>query len=135
MIENFAERRALPREIINLPALLSFDGIAGTHPCVVRDINAFGASLSTPFYMFASDFDLCFSGCHRMFFCRVVWRRANLSGVVFVLRRRAPKPASAKLELASIIQLHRPNTLPLMRSVELTSVATLLARDVGLGES
>jgi hypothetical protein len=30
MIERLAERRALPREVINLPALLSFDGISGS---------------------------------------------------------------------------------------------------------
>jgi PilZ domain len=116
MIERSMERRALPREVINMPAMLSFDGISGVHPCVVRDISAFGACLSTPYYMFASDFDLSFSGFHRTFACRVVWRRANLCGVVFVLPRRAPKPVGAKVELASIIQLNRPNALPPMRS-------------------
>ena len=119
MIRRSVERRALPRKIINLPALLSFDGISGVHPCLVRDINALGARLSTPYYMFASDFDLSFSGFHRTFACRVVWRRATLSGVVFVLRRRAPKPVSVKLELASIIQLNRPDALPPIRPVEL----------------
>jgi hypothetical protein len=112
MIQRSAERRALPREVINFPALLSFDGICGVHPCVVRDISAIGACLSTPYYMFANDFDLSFSGFHRTFACRVVWRRATLCGVVFVLRRRAPSPVSAKVELASIIQLNLPNTLP-----------------------
>jgi hypothetical protein len=103
MIEMSVERRALRREVINLPALLSFDGISGVHPCVVRDISALGACLSTPYYIFAKDFDLSFSGFHSWFACRVVWRRAPLSGVVFVLRRRAPKPVSVKVELASII--------------------------------
>ena len=42
----------------------------------------------------------------------------TLSGVVFVLRR-APKLVSVKAELASIIQLNRPNALPPLRSVEL----------------
>ena len=119
MIQRSVERRALPREMINLPAMLSFDGISGIHPCVVRDISAFGACLSTPYYMFASDFDLSFSGFHRTFACRVVWRRATLSGVVFVLRRRVPKSVSVKVELANIIQLNRPNVLPPMRCVEL----------------
>jgi hypothetical protein len=118
MIQRSVERRALPREIVNLPALLSFDGISGVHPCVVRDINALGACLSTPYYMFASEFDLSFSGFHSTFGCRVVWRRATLSGVMFV-RRRAPKPEGAKFELASIMQLNRPNALAPMRSVEL----------------
>jgi hypothetical protein len=95
MIKRSVERRALPREVINLPAMLSFDGISGVHPCVVRDINAYGACLSTPYYMFARDFDLSFSGFHRTLGCRVVWRRATLSGVVFVLCRRAPKLVSA----------------------------------------
>ena len=104
MIERSMERRALPREVINAPALLSFDGITGVHPCVVRDINAFGACLSAPYYIFASEFDLLFSGFHNTLACRVVWRRATLSGVVFVVRRRAPKPESA-----SIIQLNVPN--------------------------
>jgi hypothetical protein len=104
MIERSMERRALPREVVNVPALLSFDGITGVHPCVVRDINAFGACLSAPYYIFASEFDLLFSGFHQTLACRVVWRRATLSGVVFVVRRRTPKP-----ENASIIQLDLPN--------------------------
>jgi hypothetical protein len=102
MIERSVERRALPREVINLPAMLSFDGISGLHPCVVRDINTFGACLSTPYYIFARDFDLSFSGFHRTLACRVVWRRATLSGVVFVLRRRAPKPVSVSSRAGAI---------------------------------
>jgi hypothetical protein len=86
MIKRSVERRALPREVINLPAMLSFDRINGVHPCVVRDINAFGACLSTPHYMFARDLNLSFSG-FRTLACRVVWRRATVSAVVFVLRR------------------------------------------------
>jgi hypothetical protein len=106
MIERSVERRALPREVINAPALLSFDGITGVHPCVVRDINAFGACLSSPCYICASEFDLLFSGFHNTLACRVVWRRTTLSGVVFVVRRRAPKPESA-----SIVQLNVPTAL------------------------
>jgi hypothetical protein len=106
--------RRLEREAgrnLDLPALLSFDGIIGVHHCLVHDINAFGACLSAQYYMFANDFDLSFSGFHGTFACRVAWRRATLCGVVFVLRRRAPKPVSAKVELASIIQLNRPDAL------------------------
>jgi hypothetical protein len=106
MIERSIERRALPREVVNVPASLSFDGITGVHPCVVRDINAFGACLSAPYYIFASEFDLLFSGFNKTIACRVVWRRATISGVVFVVRRRAPK-----LESASIIRLNLPNEL------------------------
>jgi hypothetical protein len=105
MIERSVERRALVREVINLPAMLSFDRISGLHSCVVRDINAFGACLSTPYYMFARDFDLSFSGFHKTLACRVVWRRATLSGVVFVPRRRAPKPVSVKDEFVSTSQV------------------------------
>lgn len=119
MIEKSLERRAVPREIINLPALLSFDGISGVHPCVVRDISVFGACLSTPYYMFANDFDLSFNRFQRTFACRVVWRRAPLSGVAFVLRRHAPKSVRAKVEPASIVQLSWPNAPPPMRSVGL----------------
>jgi len=115
MIERSLERRALPREVINLPGMLSFDGISGVHACVVRNINAFGACLSTPYYLFARDFDLSFSGFHRTLGCRVVWRRGTLSGVVFVLRR-APQLVSIKAEVASIIQLGLPNALPPLRS-------------------
>jgi hypothetical protein len=118
MIERSVERRALPREVINLPALLSFDGISGVHSCVVRDINAFGACLSAPYCIFATDFDLSFSGFHRTFGCRVVWRRATLSGVAFVLRRRAPTPVNAKVEIADILRLdHLPNRVPPLGSV------------------
>ena len=113
MNERSVECRALPREVINLPALLSFDGIEGVHPCVVRDINAFGACLSAPYYMFATDFDLSFSGFDRTFGCRGVWKRAPLSGVAFVLRRRAPTPVNAKVEIADILQLnHLLNRIP-----------------------
>ena len=77
MIEMSVERRALRREVINLPALLSFDGISGVHPCVVRDISALGACLSTPYYIFAKDFDLSFSGFHSWFACRVVWEAGS----------------------------------------------------------
>jgi hypothetical protein len=115
MIESSMERRALPREVINRPALLSFDGIYGRHPCVVRDINVFGACLSTPYYMFANNCDLSFSGCGETFACRVVWRRATLSGVVFVLRRRVPKRASVKGAPASVIRLNLRNALPPVR--------------------
>lgn len=112
MIESSMERCALPREIVNVPALLSFDGIIGVHPCVVRDINAFGACLSAPYYIFASEFDLLFRGLHKKLACRVVWRRATISGVVFVVRRRATKPVSA-----SVIQLNPCNALPPVRPV------------------
>jgi hypothetical protein len=117
MIETSMERRALPREIINAPALLYFDGIMGLHPCVVRDISAFGACLSAPYYIFASEFDLLFSGFHKTLACRLVWRRATLSGVAFVLRRRATKPGTQEGGLASIIQLNLPNALLPVRSV------------------
>jgi len=112
MIQRSAERRAFPREAINFPALLSFDGISGLHPCVVRDISALGACLSTPYYMFASDFDLSFSGFHRTFACRVVWRQAISCGIVFVLHRGTLKPVSAKVKLASIVQLNLPKACP-----------------------
>jgi hypothetical protein len=46
----------------------------------------------------------------------VVWRRATLSGVVFVLRS-APQLESTKAEVASIIQLSLSNALPPLRSV------------------
>jgi hypothetical protein len=43
----------------------------------------------------------------------VVWRRATFYGVVFILHRGAPKPVSAKVELASIVQLNLPKARPL----------------------
>lgn len=133
MIQTPLERRALLREVINMPALLFFDGIIGVHPCVVRNINAFGACLSTPYYMFASNFDLSFNGFHGTFACRVAWRRATLSGVVFVLRRRAPNPVSKKVEPASIIQHDLPRALPPIRTVEacLPERERPVTRDVG----
>ena len=84
MIETATERRARVREIINFPARLSFDGIIGLHPCVVRNISASGACLSTPYYLFASNFELSFRSFDRTIGCRVVWRRGTLCGVVFV---------------------------------------------------
>jgi hypothetical protein len=61
--------------------------------------------------MFASNCDLSFSGCRETFACRVVWRRATLSGVVFVLRRRVSERASVKVAPASVIRLNQPNAL------------------------
>jgi hypothetical protein len=120
MIERSVERRALPREVINLPALLSFVGISGVHSCVVRDINAFGACLSAPYCIFATDFDLSFGGFDRTFGCRVVWRRDTICGVAFVLRRRTPTPVHAKVEIADILQLnHLPNGIPPLLSAAL----------------
>jgi hypothetical protein len=78
------ERRALERIPINRAALLSFDGISGNHPCVVRNISPFGACISAPYYIFAQDFGLSFNGYDRIFICRVVWRKGTLCGVLFV---------------------------------------------------
>ena len=50
------ERRAMKRIPINRAARLSFGEIHGTHPCLVRDINALGARISTPYYIFADAF-------------------------------------------------------------------------------
>ena len=105
MVERSGESRALPREYINLPAVLSFEGIDGTHPCIVRNINAFGACLSTPYHVFSDDFDLSFSGFQRTLACRVAWRRATVCGVVFILRRRAPESVDVKAKLASTSQV------------------------------
>ena len=121
MIQGSIGRRALSREIINQPALVSFKGILGVHPCVVRDISALGACLYTPYYMFAGDFDLSFSGFHRTLSCRVVWRRATTSGVEFIVRNHAPKSASAPVELADILQFNHSNPPALMPSPRRTT--------------
>src|SRR6202012_541132 len=86
------ERRALERIPINHAALLSFDGISGIHPCVVRNISPFGACISAPYYIFARDFVLSFDGCDRIFICRIVWRKGTLCGVSFVRSPGSLKP-------------------------------------------
>lgn len=88
------ERRAMKRIPINRAARLSFGEIRGTHPCVVRDISALGACISTPYYTFANEFALSFDGHSGIFNCRVVWRKGTLCGVCFLLRRRSPKLAN-----------------------------------------
>ena len=93
------ERRALERLTINQTAQLSFDGIDGAHPCVVRNISAFGACISTPYYIFARQFALSFNRFDRIFICRIVWRKGTLCGVSFVLRSGVKSPA--RLEVVS----------------------------------
>ncbi|WP_084292924.1 PilZ domain-containing protein [Bradyrhizobium sp. WSM3983] len=88
------ERRAMERMPINRAARLSFGEIRGTHPCIVRDINALGACISTPYYVFAHEFVLSFDGHSAVFICRIVWRRGTLCGVSFLLRPRSPKVAN-----------------------------------------
>jgi hypothetical protein len=92
------ERRAMERIPINRAAQLSFSGIRGTHPCMVRDISALGACISTPYYVFANEFVLSFNGHSAIFICRVVWRKGTLCGVSFLLRRRLPKSADYRTE-------------------------------------
>jgi hypothetical protein len=97
------ERRALERLTINRAALLSFDGIGGVHSCMVRNISAFGACVSAPYYIFAREFGLSFNDYDRIFFCRVVWRKGTLYGVSFV---RCPglKSVNDCGELANVVR-------------------------------
>ncbi len=81
------ERLGLDRVPINQLALVSFDGIQGAHPVMVRNISAFGACISAPFTIFASEFELSFDGFRRTFLCRVAWRKEMLCGVSFVSHR------------------------------------------------
>lgn len=99
------ERRAMKRIPINRAALLSFDGIRGTHPCVVRDINALGACISAPYYIFANEFVLSFDDNSGVFNCRVVWRKETRCGVYFLLRRRPPKLATDCGEPTNVVRL------------------------------
>ncbi|MDI3560468.1 PilZ domain-containing protein [Bradyrhizobium sp. Arg816] len=99
------ERRAMKRITINRAARLSFGEIRGTHPCVVRDINALGACISAPYYIFADEFVLSFDGHSGVFFCRVVWRKETLRGVSFLLRRRSPANDSGAS--ANLVRLDR----------------------------
>ncbi|WP_027553539.1 hypothetical protein [Bradyrhizobium sp. Cp5.3] len=101
------ERRAMKRIPINRAALLSFDEIRGTHPCMVRDMNALGACISAPYYIFANEFVLSFDGHSGIFICRVVWRKGTLCGVSFLLRRRAPRLANDSGEPTNVLRLDR----------------------------
>ncbi|MCP3390848.1 PilZ domain-containing protein [Bradyrhizobium sp. CCGB12] len=99
------ERRAMNRIPINRAARLSFGGISGAHPCIVRDISALGACISTPYYIFANEFALSFDGHSGIFFCRVVWRKGTLCGVCFVLRRRSPQSANDCSNTTNVVRL------------------------------
>ncbi len=101
------ERRAMKRIPVNRAARLSFGEIRGTHPCVVRDINALGACISTPYYIFANEFELSFDGHSGVFICRVVWRKETLCGVCFLLRRRSPKSANDSVAPTNMVRLDR----------------------------
>lgn len=101
------ERRALERIPINQAALLSFDGISGAHPCVVRNISTFGACISAPYYIFARDFGLSFNGFGRIFICRVVWRKGTLCGVSFVRCPGSLNPAGDSDASTNAVRLDR----------------------------
>ena len=85
------EGLGLDRVPINRLALVYFDGIEGAHPVLVRNISAFGACISAPFTIFASELELSFDGFRRTFVCRVVWRKETLCGVSFVSHRDCGK--------------------------------------------
>lgn len=104
------ERRAMTRIPLNRAARLSFGELPGTHPCMVRDINALGACISTPYYLFANEFVLSFDGHAGIFVCRVVWRNETRCGVSFLLRRRAPTFANDSGGLANVVRLDRELT-------------------------
>ena len=101
------ERRAMKRIPINRAARLSFGEMSGTHPCVVRDISALGACISTPYYIFANEFVLSFDGHAGFFICRVAWRKETLCGVCFLLRRRSPKLANDSSTRSNVVRLDR----------------------------
>ncbi|WP_445221939.1 PilZ domain-containing protein [Bradyrhizobium sp. Pa8] len=101
------ERRAMKRIPINRAARLSFGELRETHPCLVRDINALGACISAPYYIFADEFVLSFDGHSGIFFCRVVWRKQTLRGVSFLLRRRSQKAANDFGAPANVVRLDR----------------------------
>ncbi|MGY8711954.1 PilZ domain-containing protein [Bradyrhizobium sp. 18BD] len=101
------ERRATKRIPINRAARLSFGEIPGTHTCLVRDISALGACISTPYYIFAKEFLLSFDGHSGIFICSVVWRRETLCGVSFLLHRRSPKSANDSGAPTNMVRLDR----------------------------
>lgn len=86
------ECRAMERIPINRAAHLSFSGLSGTHPCVVRDISALGACISTAYYILASEFALSFVEHSETFTCRVMWRKETLL-------RRVLRPAPQLAEI------------------------------------
>jgi hypothetical protein len=78
------ERRAFERVQLNQLALLSFRGISGVHPCLVRNLHMCGAGLySNSFHFFANDFLMSFDGFKSSTHCHVVWRRGYECGVLF----------------------------------------------------
>lgn len=101
------ERRAMKRIPVNRAARLSFGEIRGTHPCLVRDINALGACISTPYYVFANEFVLSFDDHSGIFICRVVWRKETLCGVSFLLHRRSPKSANDSCAPQNMVRFDR----------------------------
>ena len=89
------EQRLFERMPIGRLALLSFDGISGVHPAMVREISTSGASVWSSYHIFANRFALSFDGFRSTFACRVVWREERLCGISFV--SRGALPDSAKL--------------------------------------
>jgi hypothetical protein len=102
-----SERRAMQRIPINRAAQLSFGGLNGRHPCVVRDINVRGACISTPYYIFANEFALSFDGHRGAVTCRIIWRKATLCGVCFVASRSSPHLASEPGGATNVVRLDR----------------------------
>jgi len=65
-------------------AMLCFPGVRGIHPCVVENVHAGGACISSgSYYILFDDFELSFDGFKTSVSCHVVWRNDNRCGVRF----------------------------------------------------
>lgn len=81
-----ANKRRTPRQIINLPAWIGFNGDIDIRRCKIADLSDFGARLVVEDIEVLPDkFELFLSRFGEPWHpCRVIWKRGNEIGVGFV---------------------------------------------------
>jgi len=79
------ERRKLARSRTFLGGVIAFDHRSSTMDCIVRNVSLVGAKISFTNTLTVPDrFDLTIKQKARAFLARVVWRKVDEAGVVFL---------------------------------------------------
>jgi hypothetical protein len=82
--DHLLERRSCERSFCGKSALLFFSGLAGMHPCYVRDISVVGAGIRLErLPLLPINFLLSFDKFESVRTCRLTWREGDFAGVAF----------------------------------------------------
>jgi hypothetical protein len=87
------ERRKLARNRTFLGGVIAFNNRHSTMTCLVRNLSIEGAKICfTNTVTVPDDFDLTIRQKERTLLARMVWRRADEAGIVFLSEKLAPAP-------------------------------------------